>query len=147
MIRKLTKDDEQLYKQLAWEFYHSSAVLHPVPEKNIDATFKELMRSDEYAECFIFEKDENAAGFALIAKTFSQEAGGLVCWIEELFIRDEYRGQGIGSEFLTEYEKIMPKGTKRLRLEIEPDNELAAKLYKRMGYDFLGYAQMVKELN
>ena len=146
MIRKLTSADEQLYKELTWEFYHSSAVLHPVPERNIEATFKELMRSDEYAECFILEKDGTVAGFALIAKTFSQEAGGMVHWIEELFIRDEFRGCGIGTEFMTEYEKTLPESVKRLRLEIEPDNELAAKLYKRLGYGFLGYSQMVKEL-
>ena len=39
-------------------------------------TFNELMNSETYAQCYIFEKDEKRAGYALLAKTFSQEAGG-----------------------------------------------------------------------
>ncbi len=146
MVRRLTLEDRELYKELAWEFYHSPAVLHPVPEENISKTFDELMRSDEYAECYIIESEGSTAGFALIAKTFSQEAGGMVCWIEEIFIRPEFRGRGIGSEFFSEFAGLMPEGTRRLRLEIEPDNEKAAALYKRLGFTFLPYVQMVKEL-
>lgn len=146
MMRKITKDDKELYLELAREFYHSPAVLHPVPEENLLKTFDELMRSDEYAECWFLEEGEKTAGFALIAKTFSQEAGGVVCWIEEIFIRPEFRNKGIGSAFFKEFERLMPEGTRRLRLEIEPDNEKAAELYKRIGFTYLPYLQMVKEL-
>ena len=68
MIRKITPADKELYLKLANEFYHSEAVLHPVPQKNIDATFCELMRSDVYTEGFIIERDGDTAGYALIAK-------------------------------------------------------------------------------
>ena len=46
MIRKLKKEERQLYFDLADEFYHSPAVLHPVPAENYKNTFDELMRSD-----------------------------------------------------------------------------------------------------
>ena len=32
----------------------------------------------------------------------------------------------------------------RYRLEIEPDNDKARKLYERLGYKFLPYEQMLK---
>lgn len=143
MIRKLERSDKELYLQLADEFYHSEAVLHPVPGENIEATFDELMRSDVYTECFIIEKDGCTAGYALISKTFSQEAGGSVVWVEELFIRPEYRGMGLGNKFFDFLFSERPAA--RYRLEIEPDNVRAAALYKRRGFETLGYGQMVND--
>ncbi len=144
-MRKLFNGDRELFIALVREFYRSEAVIHAIPEESIEATFCELMRSDEYAECFILELGGNAAGYALIAKTFSQEAGGKVAWIEELYVRPEFRGMGLGSAFLREFENLS-KDVKRLRLEIEPANARAEELYKRCGFSALGYKQMYKEL-
>jgi ribosomal protein S18 acetylase RimI-like enzyme len=143
MIRKLKKEERQLYFDLADEFYHSPAVLHPVPAENYKNTFDELMRSDVYAECFIIEYEGAAAGFGLISKTFSQESGGLVVWIEELYIRQQFRSKGLGREFFEFLEKNRPAS--RYRLEIEPDNVRARALYERLGFEQLDYMQMVKD--
>lgn len=142
MIRKLTVRDERIYFDLTYKFYHSDAVLQPVPEENIRATFKELMQSDEYTECFLDERDGAVTAFMLISKSFSQEAGGSVVWIEEIYVLEEYRGRGIGSEFFEFLEKNVP--AVRYRLEVEPENERAVALYERLGYRFLPYNQMIK---
>lgn len=85
MIRPITKEDRDVYVSLADLFYHSEAVDHPVPPAYYKRTFEELMRSEDYLEGFLFEVDREPAGYVLLAKTFSQEAGGMVWWIEELF--------------------------------------------------------------
>lgn len=144
-IRRLNASDKELYMELVNEFYHSDAVLHPVKTENHEVMFAELMRSDVYAECYIIEFREKVAGFIMIAKTFSQESGGLVVWIEEIFIREEFRSKGLGSAALEFIEKTVPAS--RYRLEIEPDNDRARKLYTRLGYKNLPYEQMVKECN
>lgn len=131
--------------ELVNEFYHSDAVLHPVKKENHEAMFNELMRSDVYAECYVIDFEEETAGFVLIAKTFSQESGGLVVWIEEIFIRERFRGKGLGTAALEFIEKTVPAS--RYRLEIEPDNDMARELYSRLGYKNLPYEQMVKERN
>lgn len=144
-IRRLSQKDRTIYMELVDEFYHSDAVLHPVKQENHDAMFEELMRSDVYAECYIIESDSETAGFILIAKTFSQESGGLVVWVEEIFIREKFRGKGLGSAALEFIESTVPAS--RYRLEIEPDNDRARELYSRLGYKNLPYEQMVKECN
>lgn len=144
MIRKLTERDKTLYMALTEEFYNSDAVLQPVAQKNREACFKELMRSSDYAEAFIIEKDGEAAGYGLLAKTFSQEAGGITVWLEELFILEKFRGGGLATEFFNYVEKNVP--ARRYRLETEPDNFRARELYKRMGFKPLEYLQMIKDI-
>ena len=144
MIRKITPDDRAIYLKMAHEFYHSEAVLHPVPEANYARAFDEMMRSDAYMVGLIFEIEEQIAGYALLCKTYSQEAGGMAVWIDELYVRPDFRNRGIGHAFFAELEAIVPAA--RYRLEIEPDNIRAEKLYRSMGFDVLGYKQLVKDI-
>ncbi|MDY5577222.1 MAG: GNAT family N-acetyltransferase [Lachnospiraceae bacterium] len=145
-IRKVEEQDKQVYMELVDQFYHSEAVLHPVEKEHYEITWKELMRSNDYLECFFIEKEGKTAGFLLLSYSFSQESGGKIAWIEEIYIQPEYQGQGLGKEFFRFIEEnIEPKVT-RIRLEIEPDNDGARRLYQSMGYKELPYEQMVKEL-
>ena len=122
---------------MAKDFYNSPAVLSSVPDANFETTFNELMTSDVYTEAFIFEVNQKTAGYGLIAKTFSQEAGGIVVWIEEIYVKAKFRNQGLGSEFI-EYVKTNISA-RRYRLETEPDNIKAQNLYKRHGFHNLKY--------
>ena len=145
MIRKLTADDKEIYIGMAEEFYHSDAVLAPIPRTFIERTVEEALRSDTYAEIFLFEYEGEPAGYALIAKTFSQEAGGMVWWIEEVYIRELFRSKGLGREFFEYIENHKDEGVARLRLEVEEENIRAVSLYERLGYKVLDYMQMVKD--
>lgn len=144
MIRKLQASDRDAYLELANAFYHSEAVLHAVPQVHLEKTFEAAVSGSPYVECLLFEENGQITGFALLALTWSQEAGGLVVWIEELFVKPEYRGQGIGKAFFAWLEENYPNAS-RFRLEIEPDNHRAEALYRQMGFDFLDYRQMVAE--
>jgi ribosomal protein S18 acetylase RimI-like enzyme len=144
MIRKINRNDRNIYLELTKRFYETDAVLEPIPEKHRIDTFEELMRSDEYAQCYILESENNVAGYALLSKTFSQEAGGIVVWLEEFYVTDEYRGRGLGKEFLSYMEKNIPAA--RFRLEVEKDNFKAISLYKRAGFSYLPYIQLKKDL-
>lgn len=144
MIRRINENDRAVYLQMAHEFYHSEAVLHPVPEENYGRAFDEMMRSDAYMTGLILQHEDQIAGYALLCRTYSQEAGGMAVWIDELYVRPEFRNRGVGRAFFAELENILPAA--RYRLEIEPDNARAEKLYRSMGFDVLGYRQLVKDI-
>ncbi len=141
--RPLTRGDYDDYIAMVTAFYSTDAVIKPIPRAHMDATFEEVLRSDAYTSCYICETDGEAVGYALLAHTFSQEAGGKVMWIEELYLKEEHRHQGYGRSCFKGSLSSLPADVKRVRLEVERDNEGAVKLYKSFGFDFLEYDQMV----
>ena len=141
MFRRMREEDRALYYHYVDLFYHTDAVNAPVPTENYAACFDEMMRSDTYLRGYLFEDEGESCGFALLSKTYSQEAGGFSVTIEEIYIDPAHRNRGLATEFFTylkEQSDIM-----RLRIEVEDDNEGAKRLYERMGFELLPYLQMV----
>lgn len=145
-FRPLCAADEAVFLEMAEEFYHSNAVLHPIPPEYHRVAFQEMLSSDRYLAGYLLEQDGKAAGFAVTNRMMQHEAGGFVIWIEELYLRKEFRGSGLGSRFLNWIEQQMRGKAKLLRLETEPENTRAQQLYARLGYQPLKYSQMIKEL-
>ena len=98
MIREITRNDRDSFLRLSDEFYKSEAVLHDIPAAYHEAAFDELMRSKEYASAYMIEWEGEIVGYLLTAKTYSREAGGLVLWLEEMYMRPAYRSKGLGKE-------------------------------------------------
>ena len=142
-VRKIREDDKAEFMAMSRDFYSSDAVLYPLPDSYHENAFNEVMRSDVYADCRIFTIGENVVGYALLLKSYAREAGGVCIWTDELYIKPEYRGCGIGTRFFAWLEENLPAA--RYRLEAEPENEGAVRLYHRMGYKELPYMQLVKE--
>ena len=146
MIREITKADRNTYLLFAQSFYTLGAVAHPIPRSHLLATFDHLMESDTYAKAYIIEYAGKPVGYALTAKTFSQEAGGFVVWIEELFILPAYRGKGLATEFFAFVKQNIEPEVARIRLEVTEQNKQAISLYEKNGFEFLPYLQMIKDI-
>lgn len=146
MIRKINNDDEAMFILLSQKFYSSTAVDHLVSKDNFFKTFKECLNENPYCHGVMVEYEKNIVGFGLIALTYSNEAGGLVVWLEELYILEEFRSKGLGKE-LFEYAYTTFPNAKRFRLEVTPVNTRAINLYKSLGYEILDYIQMYKDIN
>lgn len=135
----MKESDRAAYIQMGKEFYSGPAVLHNIPEKYFEDTFDELIASDRYLEGYIFEIDGQTAGYSMVTKTFATEAGGLTLWLDELYVRPEFQGKGLGSQFIRQLKSRTD--AKRIRLETEAENFGAQRLYKRYGFEPLEYIQ------
>lgn len=145
-IRRFKETERETYLEMAEAFYRSPAVLHPVPHEYFERTFDEMMRSDAYVDGYLLESDAGEPmGYLLVSKTFSQECGGQAVWVEELSVLPAFRGQGAGSEALKWVGTRYPQA-RRFRLEVEPENERAIELYRRLGYEELSYFQMIRDV-
>lgn len=145
MLRRFTAADRAAYLQMAHDFYRSDAVDHVIPDSYIEKTADAVLAGTPFASIYLLEADDQTAGYALLAHTWSQEGGGETVWVDELYLLPQFRGQGLGTAFFTKLRERFPN-TARFRLEIEPDNEKARALYRRMGYKPLNYQQMVLDI-
>ena len=141
-LRKINQNDKNEFMTMSRDFYNSDAVSAPVPENFHEQAFSDLMAGTPYAECLFFTHGNQVAGFALLAKTYSREAGGECVWVEELYLKPEFRGMGAAKTFFGKLSALYPAA--RYRLEVEPDNERAKKLYRACGFTSLPYEQTKK---
>ena len=142
-FRKIKREDAAAYVEMATDFYSSPAVLHSIPQKYLQNTVEAVLGGTPFAQIYIFEQNGAAVGYGLLAFTYSQEAGGTVCWLEEIYVRPAERGTGVGAAFIEFIKKTVPAA--RYRLEVEPDNTRVKALYRRHGFAALGYESYVLE--
>ena len=128
-------------------FYSSPAVLSNGSEEIFTSDINECIGDNPYIEGYVFEKKDDSGkaalmGYAMLSKGFSTESGKNRIWIEDLFIKEEYRGLGVGKKFLdyvsNKYEKCV------IRLDVEEENEKAVELYKKCGFEVIPYMEMIK---
>jgi ribosomal protein S18 acetylase RimI-like enzyme len=75
------------------------------------------------------------AGYALLAYLYSLEFGGLVALLDELWISEAWRGQGLGRKAMEAIEQFCrDRGLVALRLEVGKHNPVARSLYQSLGF-------------
>ena len=135
------KDKKQVIEMMR-VFYASPAVLSNGSEEIFEADVGHCVGESPYLEGYIFEDGDNIQGYGMVAKSFSTEFGKPCIWIEDIYIKEEYRGLGLGSYFLSYIEEKYPNAV--LRLEVEAENERAVSVYTKCGYKVLPYMEMKK---
>ena len=141
MIRPINEKDKLQYFEMSRMFYASGAALRQIDDEKRVKFWAEILKNNA-VNGYILEYGNSVAGYALTVSYPSQEFGGEVLWIDELFVKPEYRGKKLGGEFLDFAANSAKKVL--LRLEVEQDNQRAIALYKAKGFEVLPYIQMIK---
>ncbi|MBL0042347.1 MAG: GNAT family N-acetyltransferase [Xanthomonadales bacterium] len=97
----------------------------------LDAT---LFGERAQAEVVIAEHDGRAAGFALFFHNFSTFRGRRGLYLEDLFVRPEYRGFGIGKRLLAHLAALaVERGCARFEWSVLDWNAPAIGFYQSLG--------------
>ena len=95
---------------------------------------EEWIFEKQKAEVIILEEDGNAAGFALFFHNFSTFLGRAGIYLEDLFVRPEYRKKGYGKALLTKLAQIaVERGCGRLEWSCLDWNKPSIDFYLSMG--------------
>ncbi len=142
MIRKMQAKDASQVLEMMRVFYASPAVLSNGSEEIFQNDVAECVSDSPYLEGYVFEQDGVIQGYTMLAKSFSTEFGKRCIWIEDLYVRPECRGKGLGGAFLQHVQDLYPGAL--FRLEAEQENEGAVRLYEKMGFEVLPYLELKK---
>ena len=106
----------------------------PMSRDKINATIAQVQEYPERLRIYmVLNEDEAAVGYAIIQLIWSNEWGGLTANIDEMYVTEDARGQGITTDFIKHVPELIP-GVNRLTLEVTPSNEDAMRLYQRLGF-------------
>ena len=141
-IRAMTIQDKNTVFEMMRTFYSSPAVYTNGSDEIFLNDIENCINDNPYLEGYVFEDLNEIQGYAMIAKSYSTEFGKPCIWIEDIYIKDEFRGMGLGNAFI---DFITKKYTDCIfRLEVEQDNKRAVGLYKKCGFTVLPYMEMKK---
>jgi ribosomal protein S18 acetylase RimI-like enzyme len=97
---------------------------------------------------WLIQMNDQIIGYLVVAFGFSFEYGGRDAFIDEFYIEEKQRGQGLGTEVLEQAFKLVADlQIKVLHLEVEPHNPQGMKLYQRHGFTSKGRNLLSKDLN
>jgi GNAT superfamily N-acetyltransferase len=132
-IRPARRDEVGIVLQLI----HDLAVYEKAPNE-VEATEKELLEtifsSDPKVFCDLVEVDGEIAGMAIWFLNYSTWQGKHGIYLEDLFIKPEYRGRGYGKALLKHLAKICDdKGYGRFQWWVLDWNSPAIEFYRSLG--------------
>ncbi len=121
---------------LVLEFIRELAVFENMGDLVLatEADIKTSLFELKQAEVIIAEVDGEAAAFALFFHNYSTFWGRANLFLEDLFVREPYRGKGTGTAMLQKLAQIAAeRGCKRLDWFVLDDNEKGAAFYRKFG--------------
>ena len=140
-IRPMTREDASQVIDMMRVFYASPAVLSNGSEEIFINDVENCVNDSPYLEGYIIATEQKEIlGYGMVAKSFSTEFGKPCMWIEDLYLKEDVRGQGIGSSFLNYIAEKYPEAI--LRLEVEEENQRAIHTYRKCGFEVLPYMEM-----
>ena len=104
-------------------------------EPAVRAVLAQLFANDSYGLACLILLDGGVAGYVVIVFGFSLEFRGRDAFIDELFVKDEFRGRGAGAAAIRFAESVCrERGVHALHLEVERQNTGAQSVYRRAGF-------------
>lgn len=133
-FRKFTSSDKGVLAEMILGLYTEDPSDKIVDIQKIERTFESLLKEPTRGTIVLFEKGDQIAGYSILINFWSNEFGGNILIIDELFVQKEFRSQGIASRFIQYLVDTRFNDSVALQLEVTPDNHRALALYKSLGF-------------
>jgi ribosomal protein S18 acetylase RimI-like enzyme len=129
-----TLADEEVLAELMREFYAHEG-LDYARSRARDA-FRTLVADPALGRVWLFRAGGGMVGYAAVTVCYSLEFAGRYALVDELYVREGWRGRGIGARALElAVEACRELGVAAVRLEVDTWNTRAMALYRRLGFE------------
>lgn len=123
---------DQLAKMI-FSLYEEDPAGEPVTLEHIQRTAREARKKPEKLHIHLLWNESEPVGYAIINFFWSNEHGGDVVNIDEIYVVPEARNQGFGTAFFQELNNLYPEA-RGFKLEASPSNVRAIAMYRRLGF-------------
>jgi len=132
--RDFEEQDFSALRDMMYCLYEEDPEGQALDDAKIEKTIRENAAHPEKIRiCMIFA-DGIIAGYCIVCFAWSNEYGGDILIIDELYIKKEYRNDRLASEFIMHQMRAYTN-VAAIAVEATPSNEAAVRLYKRLGFE------------
>lgn len=132
--RKFQESDKKIITVLIQSLYKEDPGYKEITIEKIDKTFNELLKYPEKGKIIVIQDCSNIIGYSILINFWSNEYGGNILDIDELYIKPDYRDKGIGANFIKYLIDSKFSNSGAIKLEASPSNNKAKKLYEHIGF-------------
>lgn len=144
-VRDFEAGDENLFYDMAVKFHSSDAVAYGrVNHEALRTTFALCIARSPFVSGGFICCDEEVCGYGLIAFSYSNEYGGKIMIVDEVYVEDEFRNKGLAAHFIRHMISKYSRDVVYVEVEVKKDNIQAIGLYKKFDFEFNDYLLMYK---
>ena len=130
-----TKDDLPYLVELLAELFTLESDFQPDPVKQLQG-LRTILDEPELGKLFVLRVDGEVAGMANALITISTAEGARALLLEDVIVRREYRGFGLGRQLVEHVLKWAKwRGMVRATLLADRDNQPALDFYRKLGFE------------
>jgi ribosomal protein S18 acetylase RimI-like enzyme len=133
-------------EQMVFALYREDEYGQPITSEKIRMTVDELSRNPQRGKIVIFTLEGAIVGYAILIYYWSNEYGGELVTVDELYVKVPWRNRGIGTRFIDSLASNCPRGTVGVQLEVTPFNRRALAYYEKIGFRRSGNTFLMKLL-
>ncbi len=146
ILMDFQEGEQKSFYDMAHSFYKSDAVGKEINQKFLVDTFEYCINKSPYIRGIFICCDNLIVGYALLTFTISNEYGGLIMFIDELYIKENYRNMGLGSYFISSLIFEYRQKVSCIELVVAKDNRNAINFYKKFDFVFNDFTTMYRAI-
>ena len=136
--RDATPADHEALTSLVLALYREDPATVPMTTEKVERTLAVLAAEPVRGRAVVLEVEGVIAAYALLCSFWSNELGGEVCILDELYVAESHRGRGLATSFVKGLVgRVLPwfSSAVAVELEVTPSNARARALYERLGFE------------
>jgi len=145
-IKDFEINDEEIFISMAHLFYETGMICNKINPGFLQKTYFNCISNSPYVRGVFICYDDEISGYALLTFTYSNEYGGKIMEIDEIYIKDEFREKGIANDFVSTIIAEYRHDVTYVEVVVMKDNIAALKLCEKHGFIANDYIAMHKTL-
>jgi ribosomal protein S18 acetylase RimI-like enzyme len=144
IIRVIKPSDRALWDEL-WQGY-LTFYKEDLTAEQTELTWQRLIDADFDIHGLVLEVDGSLVGLAHFSFTHSTWAANRDLYLEDLFVSEKVRGQGLGKALILVLDEVArEEGSRKVWWETHHENKTARKLYDSVGElsEFVKYMRLL----
>jgi ribosomal protein S18 acetylase RimI-like enzyme len=145
-LRLATESDADLLLEFMREYYAFDG--HGFDPPKARAALLGLLRDPSLGRVWLISTGQQVAGYVVLTLGYSLEFLGRDAFLDEFYLRENYRGQGLGRKALELVEEAARSlQVRALHLEAVRRNQAAQHFYRKLGFKDREHYLMTKWIN